>query len=201
MQRVLGAEHRSTLLATFYLGSSFTWQERWPEAERTLRQLLPVARRVVGEFHFITLATRYVLACAAAVRGERACAIDYLRQGLEGGFFNARQREDGTIVVGWEATLEDPHLASLHGDPDFEAIVRDGGYPGVLWQAAQLDQVRNSDQVKQMVREALDRGVCYPGWITTIHPKLKALERDPEFRAILTGTQDVPAPRCKDEPS
>jgi tetratricopeptide (TPR) repeat protein len=57
-----------------------------------------------------SLAGVYNLACFHALRGERDPAIDYLRRTLELGWDSA-----------WMAS--DPDLESLHGDPEFEAII------------------------------------------------------------------------------
>jgi len=52
------------------------------------------------------------LASVAALRDDRASALDLLNQALERGW------TDGSI-------RDNPHLESLHGDPDFAAIVEE----------------------------------------------------------------------------
>ena len=53
----------------------------------------------------------YNLAALSAVRGRRDEALDRLRRATENGY---------TDVRSW---MKDSQLESLHGDPEFEAIV------------------------------------------------------------------------------
>ena len=53
----------------------------------------------------------YDVGCAAALSGNRVEALDWLRQSVEHGW----------TLGDWMA--QDQDLESLHGDPEFEAIV------------------------------------------------------------------------------
>ena len=74
---------------------------------------LVLLRRFVlcwGPCHPLSL--DYNLACVAALRNERAAALLSLRRAVDAGW-----------TFAWIAT--DPDLESLHGDPEFEAIVEE----------------------------------------------------------------------------
>ena len=68
------------------------------------------ARKVLGEDHMYSQHVRCNPARLSALRGESERAVAYLREALEHGYEQ-------------EAIITDPDLASLHGDPEFEAIV------------------------------------------------------------------------------
>jgi Flp pilus assembly protein TadD len=53
----------------------------------------------------------YNLACLSALQDDRELALSYLGQAVEGGFANPYITEDGD-------------LALLHGDPEYERLVK-----------------------------------------------------------------------------
>ena len=107
---VLGEEHAYTLLFTGNLANSYVKQQRYDEAESLYRRALEIARRVLGEEHPTTRDQRYNLACLMAISGRHSEALEYLNKAMEYGMSDP-----------WIA--EDSDFASLHGDPEFEAIV------------------------------------------------------------------------------
>jgi serine/threonine protein kinase len=109
-RRVLGLGHSHTLITMNNLGLSYLTQRRYAEAEAVLRETVEQERRVRGEKHPYTLETQYNLACVMARAGRRKEALDTLHQIVENGFV-------GAYIAG------DSDLASLHGDPGFDAMV------------------------------------------------------------------------------
>jgi non-specific serine/threonine protein kinase/serine/threonine-protein kinase len=149
-ERVFGENHPDTLASMNNLAVFYTAQGRSEEAKRLLEaavargekahntetEVYPVSVHSLGELHLATgnldEAERYLrralelyqlqgghqflglvlnqLAGLSARQGDHAKALGFLRQSL--GSDNLDRR-----------TLESPDLASLHGDPEFEAIV------------------------------------------------------------------------------
>jgi serine/threonine protein kinase/tetratricopeptide (TPR) repeat protein len=109
-RRVLGEDHPNTLATLNNLAVMYAQQGRYDEAEPFFLENLEVRRRVLGTNHPDTLQSLYNLACAWALQGQRDKALDFLRQAVEQGF-------------AWRGMIEDSALKSLHGDPEFEAIV------------------------------------------------------------------------------
>ena len=110
-RRVNGPDHPDTLRWTNNLANALLSQERYQEAEALYGEARDISRRTLGPQHPTTLRTIYNLACSAALRGDRAAALGYLREPIEGGWATRRQLE------------EDEDLASLRGDPEFKALV------------------------------------------------------------------------------
>ena len=98
-------------------------QGRLEDAGQLLAPALENMRQVLGEGHYITLATFYNLARVEANRGNRRAALDLLRLAVEGGFIYMGRHEQGRLVQGRAGMLTDPQLAPLHDDPEFVAIV------------------------------------------------------------------------------
>ena len=112
-RRVLGAEHPQTLISMMNLADNLTKMGQYAEAETLLRQTLEIQRRVLGPEHPYTAVTTYNLASLAAHRGQREDALSLLRAAVDHG-----------LPVGVRRGMDkDPDLASLHGDPRFDAIV------------------------------------------------------------------------------
>jgi len=109
--RVLGKEHPDTLFTMKELADFLIGEHRYEEADRLLDATLKGMQRVYGEDHPDTAEPMVSLARLAALRGERAKSIDWLRQAVAHGY----RLEDGLA--------NDPDLKSLHGDPAFDALV------------------------------------------------------------------------------
>ena len=110
-RRVLGPEHPHTLNYQTNLAYVYSRLGRETEAERLYREAVEILRRVLGEGHPRTVGVLHDLAGHAARRGDRGAALEWLRQAVEKGNRSAAQ------------IARDPNLESLHGDPEFEAIV------------------------------------------------------------------------------
>ncbi len=109
-ERVLGPEHPDTLWSMNNLALAYQSQGRYAEAERLHTRTLEIRRRVLGPRNPETLVSLYNLACIAARRGDRARAMDWLRQDVEGGDLD------------FQTMAGDPELRSLHG-PEFERLL------------------------------------------------------------------------------
>jgi Flp pilus assembly protein TadD len=84
---------------------------RQDEAEKLYGEALAIQSRVLGERHPDTAVTLSRLGHVAALRGERAKALDWLRQAVEHGYRDA------------DSMAKDADLKTLQGDPAFEALV------------------------------------------------------------------------------
>jgi hypothetical protein len=78
--RLYGKEHPQTLLAANNYANSFTALRRFVEAKSLLRQMIPVARRVLGEGDRITLTMRK--AFAEASYKNPGATLDDLREAV-----------------------------------------------------------------------------------------------------------------------
>lgn len=78
--------------------------------ERQRRDAVTIARQLGDGPHRINV-RMYELGCAAALLGDRDEALDRLRRSVDYGWTD------------WDWMAKDPDLESLHGDPEFEAIV------------------------------------------------------------------------------
>jgi non-specific serine/threonine protein kinase/serine/threonine-protein kinase len=113
-RRKLGEEHQVTVWAMDHLAMAREAQSRRGEAEAVRREILEINRRVRGEDHPDTELSRYALAANLALQGRRNESISFLRDLMDNGY------RDPAMSI-----LDDPDLASLHGDPEFEAIVEE----------------------------------------------------------------------------
>ena len=78
--RLGGEEHRSALIAASNYAASLSDLERFEEARSLLRRTIPVARRVLGESHEITLMMRKI--SAEALYKDDAATLDDLRKAM-----------------------------------------------------------------------------------------------------------------------
>jgi len=110
-QRVLGGEHPNTIQAMGNLAVVYSRQGRHDEAEQLFLETIEKKRRVLGETDPSTLITTYRMGCAQALRGERAAALDWIRQAVEHGYGDA------------DRMAQDPDCQSLRGDPAFDELL------------------------------------------------------------------------------
>jgi serine/threonine protein kinase len=115
-QRVLGPEHPETLLAANNLAITLAAEQQLSEAEKLHRETLGTRRRTLGAEHPETGKSEYNLACVLALGGRQPEAISLLADALRHGLDTATATQMGV----------DTDLASLHGDPRFEALVAEG---------------------------------------------------------------------------
>jgi serine/threonine-protein kinase len=111
-KRMLGPEHPQTLASRNNLANAIGYQGRYAEAESLHRENLDIQTRVLGAGHPNTLMSIYNLGCFAALRGDREQALRHLRDALERGF-----------IPSPDLMENDPELASLHADPEFQRLV------------------------------------------------------------------------------
>jgi tetratricopeptide (TPR) repeat protein len=110
-RRVLGGTHPTIFPILGMLAWVYQDQSRHEEYEDTLRELLEAERRFIGEDHPGLAGTMYDLGCLAALRGDPDEALDWLRQSVDHGWSKG------------DWMTRDPDLVSLHGTPEFEALV------------------------------------------------------------------------------
>jgi non-specific serine/threonine protein kinase/serine/threonine-protein kinase len=112
-KRVLGPEHRDTLLSMHNLALVYLKEGKYPQAERLWRQTLDALNRVMGPDSPIAALVTYDMGCLAARRGDKDEAIARLSQSVDHGLLAADDLGMG----------EDTDLNSLHSDLRFEALV------------------------------------------------------------------------------
>ena len=78
--KLLGEEHLETLRAANNCAFSFTDLKRFEEAKALMRKTMPVARRVLGESHELTLRMRW--AYARALYENPGATLDDLREAV-----------------------------------------------------------------------------------------------------------------------
>ncbi len=78
--KLLGEEHPDTLLAASNYASSLGQQRRFEECKALLRKVIPVARRVLGEDHKLTLDMMW--AYAAGLSSDDDATLDDLREAV-----------------------------------------------------------------------------------------------------------------------
>jgi len=111
--RILGPEHPDTLVAMSNLANAVMGEGRYDEAEKLFRRTHNVQRRVLGPEHPNTAISAYNLGCIAAHLGRRYEALSLLREAVDHGL-------PPYADLGMD---KDPDLKSLHGDPQFAALV------------------------------------------------------------------------------
>ena len=115
-ESVLGPENSSTLFTMSELANTLSVQHRNKEAEQLLEQTLEIQKRVLGENNPDTAMTKYNLACNAALAGNRTEALEFLKDAMD----------HGLSPLNREHMAEDDDLKSLHGNPEFDALVAEG---------------------------------------------------------------------------
>ena len=117
-RRIVGPDHPDTLRWTNNLATDLLGQNRYQEAEAIYLESLEISRRTLGPTHPTTLRMLCNIASSCALRGDRAAAIRYLRESIEGGWTPRPPLE------------EDEDFASLRDDPEFKALVARAKNPG-----------------------------------------------------------------------
>jgi serine/threonine protein kinase/Tfp pilus assembly protein PilF len=113
--RTEGPENYATIICMVNLGDSQRDLRQDEEAEKTFRQALDIEGRIFGPDQPETAATRYDLASVLVRGGQSQEAIQLLRRAVDHGL---TQQADLELE-------KDPLFSSLHGNPQFEAIVMD----------------------------------------------------------------------------
>jgi eukaryotic-like serine/threonine-protein kinase len=111
--RVLGPDNPDTAITLYNLANVYFRHGKYAQAEARYTESLEIRKRTLGLDNPDTTAILYNLACVAAHRGERDKAFALLSQSVEHGLF---PNGDTTMQT-------DTDIASLHGDPRFDAIV------------------------------------------------------------------------------
>jgi tetratricopeptide (TPR) repeat protein len=78
--KLSGGEHGATLQAASNYAITLVNLQRFEEAKALLRKTMPVARRVLGESHDLTLRIRAIY--AAALYEDSDATLDYLREAV-----------------------------------------------------------------------------------------------------------------------
>jgi tetratricopeptide (TPR) repeat protein len=107
-----GTTHLETARVIEGYGYHFYGLGNYEESLRYFERAHEVRKQVFGAGHLALGWNSYDRACVLARQGRRAAALGALRE---------------AVAVGWASDLiaSDRDLASLRGDPDFEAIVED----------------------------------------------------------------------------
>ncbi len=126
--RLYGEEHEWTLMPAHNYVSSLVCLKRFEEAKALLRKMIPVARRVLGESHDLTLRIRSVY--AEALYNDPGATLDDLSEAvatLEETERTARRVLGGAhpMVQASERSLENARAALRAREGDVDAL-RDG---------------------------------------------------------------------------
>jgi non-specific serine/threonine protein kinase/serine/threonine-protein kinase len=109
-EKAFGPNHPEVAHSLTFLARSAYECGRLADAHRMCERAAAILRSPATPRNPYFHKTVYNLACVAALMGEREQAINLLREAVEGGF-------------PFPIMLEDPDLASLRGDPRFEATL------------------------------------------------------------------------------
>jgi len=110
-RRVLGPNHPETLSSMHNLALINTARGHLDEAEALHTQVFETRRVELGRQHPKTLESLCALAGVAALKGNRALAIDRLREAVRLGYASP------------DTLADDSDFASLANDPDFLQVV------------------------------------------------------------------------------
>jgi len=111
--RVLGPDHRDTLMSMNNLANLLFLEGRYDEAEKLEHETQDIQRRVLGPDNPDTAMSTYNLGGIALHKGKRAEALSLLREAVDHGLAP-------NIALHME---KDPDLQTLHSDPGFAALV------------------------------------------------------------------------------
>ena len=127
--KINGEEHESTINAALNYAASLDTLRRYEEAKALLRKAIPVARRVLGEGHDVTLKTMRIYAWA--LHEDPGATLDDLREAvtaLEETERTARRVFGGThpLVLDTERKLRDARAALRARETQPSSDSRDG---------------------------------------------------------------------------
>jgi tetratricopeptide (TPR) repeat protein len=110
LRRSVGPDHLRTLNAMLNMANLvYVPRGDSAKAEPLLRDIYEAATRIHRDNDRVNAA--YSLGCVKAVQGDRRAALDWLRKSVEAGYSDAAYMS------------EDPDLASLHGDAEFDRLL------------------------------------------------------------------------------
>jgi non-specific serine/threonine protein kinase/serine/threonine-protein kinase len=112
-RRVLSADDPDLPSSMHNLANVYRAQRKYEAAEAMYREAYEIRRRTLGEDHYLTIDDTYSVGVIAAIRGDRAAALDWLRRAIEHGYTD--RRSDVPMA-------QDDDLKSLRGDPVFDAL-------------------------------------------------------------------------------
>ena len=78
--RLLGEEHRDTIISVNNLAATLFKLKRFEEAKSLLRKIMPVARRVLGENYELTIAMR--MSYAQSLYNDEGATLDDLHEAV-----------------------------------------------------------------------------------------------------------------------
>ena len=110
--KLMGVEHRSTLIAANNYAMTLLQLKRFKEAERVLRKVAPAAQRVLGNEHELTLSIREDL-CRATLDGDSSA--EEKREALQ-------MLEDTVAVM--RRVLGPTHPDTLHAQSELKIYRR-----------------------------------------------------------------------------
>jgi non-specific serine/threonine protein kinase/serine/threonine-protein kinase len=112
-KKVLGPEHPDTLKAMVNFAAILGMEKKYVEAEKEGREVLVIARRVLGKKDPIVGIALYNLGAMAGIRGQTEEGIALLYESIESG-----------LPPDALANMEkDPDLKALRGNPRFPALI------------------------------------------------------------------------------
>jgi serine/threonine protein kinase/tetratricopeptide (TPR) repeat protein len=108
--RVLGPQHDDTINTLQMLGTALVYNHHYPEARKLFSDTIEQITQTPGASVFLAW---YNFACVAAAANDRGEAVRHLREAIDHGYKDI------------DHMRIDEDLQSLHGDPRFEALVRE----------------------------------------------------------------------------
>jgi serine/threonine protein kinase/Tfp pilus assembly protein PilF len=109
-EKVLGPDHPDLAHTLNTCAIIQTAAGNYSEARKLHERALAIRQKHLRPDHPRIAESYYNLACVTALQGDRKQAIDYLRESIRRGFANP-------------VIFTDSDLSSLHGDPEFEALI------------------------------------------------------------------------------